>query len=113
MYRIVKHWINLIHIVSLISCNSGLRDTDEETGNLDKLDSWAKKNLPMLKIDKCKVQNNLRLQNHLRTDWMAKKSSERDLALLVKNKLTAISMLWQWGDPSTYQDASGEPQSAG
>lgn len=46
MYRIVKHWINLIHMISLISCNSGLRDTDEETGNLDKLDSWAKKKTP-------------------------------------------------------------------
>lgn len=37
--RVVKHWINLIHNASTISCNSILKMTYEEVENHDKPES--------------------------------------------------------------------------
>lgn len=60
------------------------------------MDRWGVKNSTMLRPDKRQVQHNLMLQNQTRTNWW-QKSSEEDLAVLVKNTLKASRMLWQWG----------------
>ncbi|KAK4818646.1 hypothetical protein QYF61_016617 [Mycteria americana] len=64
---------------------------------LDRLEEWAGKNSMKLNKDKCKVLhlawNNWRHQYRLASAWLGNSLSERDLRVLVDNKL---NMSQQW-----------------
>ncbi|KAK4825715.1 LOW QUALITY PROTEIN: hypothetical protein QYF61_002133 [Mycteria americana] len=74
---------------------SGEVDTSETRAtlqeDLDRLEEWAKKNLMKFNKDKCKVlhleKQNPELQHRLGSIWLGSSSVERDLAVLVDNKL--------------------------
>ena len=60
--------------------------------DLDRLKSWAESNLMEFNKGKCRVlhlgRNNLMNQYRLRADLLERSSMERDLGVLVDNKLT-------------------------
>jgi len=59
--------------------------------DLDRLEEWAKKNLMKFSKDKCKVlhlrKHNPGVQHRLRSTWLENSSVERDLGILVDNRL--------------------------
>ncbi|GAB0177678.1 mitochondrial enolase superfamily member 1 [Grus japonensis] len=74
---------------------SGEVDTSEGRAtlqeDLDRLEEWANKNLMKFNKDKCKVlhlgKHNPAVQHRLGSTWLESSSVERDLGVLVDNKL--------------------------
>ena len=74
----------------------GVADTPEGCaaiqGDLDRLQSWAERNLMKFKMGKFRVlhlgRNNPMLQYRLRADLLESGSAERDLGVLVDDRLT-------------------------
>ncbi|GAB0209268.1 mitochondrial enolase superfamily member 1 [Grus japonensis] len=79
---------------------SGEVDTSEGRAtlqeDLDRLEEWANKNLMKFNKDKCKVlhlgKHNPRVQHRLGSTWLESSSVERDLGVLVDNKLNERTM---------------------
>jgi len=74
----------------------GVVDTPKDCAafqcDLDRLESWAERNLMRFNNGKCRVlhlgRNNQMHQSKLRVDLLQSSSAERDLRVLVDDKLT-------------------------
>lgn len=105
MYIVIKHWINPIHSLNPISCNSILEDRWEslnawQTGQMD----WKQLHNAESRL----LQNHLRHQNQRGLTSHRGGLQERTRQALGKPKRKPGSVLWHWGNKT---DALGEAES--